>query len=120
MNITRYTLVQELCFKVNLFNLHQILSANDEFIIFTSEDRLPDVTEIVFVNIPENQYVVIHNSYETGWYDFRLVNNKNREPDYFIFNQEVSMGNVKMDPEIKMIRWLDLIPQLIWEKVNAD
>lgn len=92
----------------------------DEFIIFTAEDRLPAVTELVFVNIPKNQYAVIHNIYESDWCDFRLVNNKNREPDYFIFNHEVGMGNVKMDPEIKMIRWLDLISQLNWEKINAD
>lgn len=109
------TIKAEPCFMIQPYNFHRILTANDDYIVFISEDRVPDVTEIVFYSIKAQQFSVLNNDYEKDWYDFRIVNQCNGEPDYFIFKKEVVLDiNSTELSVVNTIHWQDLISQLKW------
>lgn len=46
--LNRVTFDDHFCFKINPYYFHRFLSADDSYVVFISEDRIPDVTEIVF------------------------------------------------------------------------
>ncbi|MCY9753325.1 hypothetical protein M5X00_03480 [Paenibacillus alvei] len=108
------TLKVDYCFKIQPYNFHRFLTANDDYIVFISEDRLPYVTEIVFYSIKSQKFSVLNNYYERDWYDFRIVNHCDGEPDYFIFKREVDVHSKTETSIVNVIHWLDLISQLQW------
>ncbi|WP_379157944.1 hypothetical protein [Paenibacillus sp. sgz5001063] len=113
--INKETFGQEFCFKIKPYNFHRFLSANDSFVVFVSEDRIPDVTEIIFYNIITKKFSVLNNIYENDWYDFRVVNSHNGEPEYFIYKKEVDEQSENEVTKVEMIYWSDLITQLEWK-----
>lgn len=113
--LNRTTLNNEFCFKVTPFCFHRFLSANDAYVVFVSEDRIPDITEIVFYDLAAKKYAVLNNSYEKNWYDYRLVNNQNGEPDYFIYKKVTGKIPGKDRSDVLILKWSELIMQLKWE-----
>lgn len=112
--LNRATLDNDFCFKVNPFYFHRFLSADDSYVIFVSEDRIPDVTEIVFYNLATKERAVLKNVYEKDWSDFRVVNNQEGEPDYFIYKEEINETSEKDISYVQVLNWKDLIAQLQW------
>ena len=113
--LNRSTLDNSFCFKIDPFYFHRFLSANDSYVVFVSEDRIPDVTEIVFYNLTTNKCAVLKNIYEKNWYDFRLISNHEAEPDYFIYKEIIDDTSEKKISNVQMLKWSDLITQLQWE-----
>lgn len=113
--VHRKTLVNDFCFKVTPFYFHRFLSANDAYVVFVSEDRIPDITEIVFYDLAAKKYAVLNNRYEKNWCDFRLVNNQNGEPDYFIYKKVADKRSKQDLSDVQMLKWSELIMQLQWE-----
>ncbi|WP_342565759.1 hypothetical protein NST84_11820 [Paenibacillus sp. FSL R7-0345] len=113
--VHRTTFVNDFCFKVTPFYFHRFLSANDAYVVFVSEDRVPDITEIVFYDLAAKKYAVFNNRYEKNWYDYRLVNNQYGEPDYFIYKKVADKRSEQDLSDVQMLKWSELIMQLQWE-----
>lgn len=113
--LNRVTFDDHFCFKINPYYFHRFLSADDSYVVFVSEDRIPDVTEIVFLNLTTKQSAVLNNTNEKNWCDFRVVNNQKGEPDYFIYKQVIDEISEIEQSNVQMLKWRDLITQLQWE-----
>lgn len=61
------------------------------------------------------RFAILNNIYNKDWCDFRLVNNNQGEPEYFVFTQEVGRHDVNAFSEVKIVHWLDILQQLMWE-----
>lgn len=113
--VSKTTFKEEFCFKIKPYYFHRFLSANDAYVVFVSEDRIPNVSEIVFYNILTKQFSVLNNDYEKEWYDYRLVNTQKGEPDYFIYKNDMDERSDKDPLNVHIMNWTDLITQLHWE-----
>ncbi|MNV48470.1 hypothetical protein D3C71_1403760 [compost metagenome] len=112
--VHRQTLEQTFCFNIRPYNFHRFLTANDNYVVFVSEDRIPDVTEVVFYDLKTKRFAVLNNVYDYDWCDFRLVDDKKGEPA-FLFQKKYSEGLTQDVPCVNLVTWPDLIAQLDWE-----
>ncbi|MNY31761.1 hypothetical protein D3C86_1659360 [compost metagenome] len=113
--VHRQTLEQAFCFKISPYSFHRFLTANDNYLVFVSEDRVPDVTEIVFYDLNTKRLAVLNNVYDHDWCDFRLVDNTKGGPAFFLFQKRYSEGVPPDDSCINLVTWPDLLAQLDWD-----
>lgn len=108
----------EFCLDCKGYTFHGYAVVSDKFVVFRSEDRLPeDATELIFVDISNRRTasLVVPNGECEGNFTFHFVADTNGNPTHlftkrWVFEVEPSSPN----NTVNCITWEDLLNQLHW------
>lgn len=114
--INRNTNSLEFCFDIGEYNLHFFEVGGERYVIFTSEDTKPDMTEEVVVDLVERKRAVISSLHLPGKeYDYRFIKDATDNPLFLVAKPWVGEGELSSaSNKLWCCSWCDLIKQLHW------
>lgn len=117
--VNRRTHIEEYCFDIGEHNFHGFELASDQFVVFKSEDRIPDVTEIVLVDLKNKRKSTIMNIYESeNWFDYRIITDAVGNPTYLLGKRWVSEGEKgSTSNKLGCYSWSSVLDQLQWQSI---
>lgn len=109
----------EYCCDTVPYIFHGFEVASERYIIFRSEDQIPDTEELVFHDLKNKKKAVITNSWDTEEIGYRFILDEQQNPRYvvtkkFIFDGELSSANNKL----MCFEWNNFLSKLEWNEIK--
>jgi hypothetical protein len=106
----------EFCCDIEPYNFHGFEVATEQFLVFRSEDQIPDTTELVFIDLKNKTKAILLDEWNNQEMDYKFIFDENGIPIYvitkkFVFENEVSSKNDKLGCS----SWNDFLNKLEWE-----
>jgi hypothetical protein len=107
----------EYCFDLGHYRHHGFLACDEKFIVFESEDNIPDTTELVVLDLEKKRHFEIHILHgDENTFDYRVVKNSQGGPAYLIAKRWVSEGGKSSkDNMLGIYEWSSMLDQLNWK-----
>lgn len=105
----------EFCCNIGPYNFHGFEVANERFLVFLSEDQIPDTSELVFVDLVNKTKAVLLNSWNDEEMDYKFIFDESKNPIYVItkrFNSEDRDGTNK--DKLGSFNWTNFLNKLEW------
>lgn len=109
----------EYCCDIEPYYFHGFEAATEEYIVFLSEDRIPDTSEIVFIDLKNKKKAVITNTWDEEEMDYKFIYDEGKNLRYIVikkFVSEDSRGSEKdklmcfeWDSFLKRLDWVELL-----------
>lgn len=118
--ISRGTKSLEYCFDIGDYNFHNFILAGERFIIFTSEDTKPDMSEEVVIDLTEKKHAVVSTLHLPGQeYDYIFIKDNSDNPLFLVGKPWVGEGDISsLANKLWCCSWGDVIKQLPWVNIK--
>ncbi len=111
----------EMCFDCGNYIFHGFEAANDRYVIFCSQDRVPDLTEIVIIDVLDSKYTVISvpaDDEQEDNYDYHFITDYEGAPQYLLSKRWVPWGEAPTSTnQIRYYLWMNVVSQLTWRSI---
>lgn len=110
----------EFCCDIEPYNFHGFEVATEQFLVFRSEDQIPDTTEIVFIDLKNKTNAILLDEWNNQEMDYKFIFDENGIPIYvitkkFVFENEVSSKN----DNLGCFSWNNFLNKLEWENIKG-
>ncbi|AGK96497.1 hypothetical protein [Clostridium pasteurianum] len=109
----------EYCCDIEPYNFHGFEMATEKYIVFRSEDQIPDTEEIVFIDLENRKKAVLRNSWDIDELDYKFIFDEEKNPIYIATKKFVNEG-VKGSEEDKLMcfEWGKFLNELEWDDLK--
>lgn len=109
----------EYCCDIEPYNFHGFEMATEKYIVFRSEDQIPDMEEIVFIDLYNRKKAVLKNSWNIDELDYKFIFDEEKNPIYIVTKKFVNEG-VKGSKEDKLMcfEWRNFLNELEWSEIK--
>lgn len=109
----------EYCCDIAPYNFHGFEMATERYIVFRSEDQIPDTSEIIFIDLKEKKKAVFTSTWDIEELDYKFVFDKEQNPIYIVSKKFVKEGaNGSEDDKLMCYEWENFLNQLEWNELN--
>lgn len=119
--INIHNLKQEYCCSTSTYNFHGFEAADEDFLIFRSEDQIPDTVEEVIWDIINKRKAVLQSRLNLGpgCVDYKYITDESDSIAYVIINEigRDYMYNSR-EEKLKCITWEAFKNMLTWENIK--
>ena len=106
----------EYCCDIKPYNFHGFEVASERYIVFYSEDQIPDTTEIVFIDLKEKKKAILISIWDSEEMDHKFIYNEERKPIYVLLKRFVLEGDSSSDKnKLMCFEWEDFLGKLEWK-----
>lgn len=109
----------EYCCDLEHYNFHGFEMATERYIVFRSEDQIPDTAEIIFIDLKEKKKAVFTSIWDTEELDYKFILDKEQNPIYVVSKRFVSEGaNGSEEDKLMCYGWDNFLNQLEWNELK--
>ncbi|MDP4147035.1 MAG: hypothetical protein Q8936_21605, partial [Bacillota bacterium] len=109
----------ECCCNTEPYNFHGFEMANERYVVFRSEDQIPDTTQIVFVDLKNRKKAVLTNDWEIEEMDYKFIVDEVQNPKYVITKRFVFDGDPSSESnKLMCFAWDNFLGQLEWNDLK--
>ncbi|MDP4145464.1 MAG: hypothetical protein Q8936_13425 [Bacillota bacterium] len=109
----------EFCCNTVPYIFHGFEAASERYIVFRSEDRILDTTEIVFYDLEDKKKAVLTNSWDTDEMDYRFILDENQNPKYILIKKFIFDGEISSDKnKLMCFEWNNFLRKLGWDELK--
>ncbi|KPU44276.1 hypothetical protein OXPF_24440 [Oxobacter pfennigii] len=107
----------EFCCCIEPYIFHGFEAASEQFLVFRSEDRIPNIEEIVFVDLVHKQKAVLLNDWHKGEMGYRFISDEHGIPIYVLTKRYVDVREIGSDKDkLGCFNWTGFLNKLEWSK----
>lgn len=111
----------EYCCDIEPYNFHGFETATERYIVFRSEDQIPDTTEIVFIDLREKKKAVLLSIWDTEEMDYKFIYDEEHKPIYILLKRFVFDGAPSSEKDKLMcFEWEDFLGKLEWKEITDN
>lgn len=108
----------EYCCDIDPYNFHGFETATERYIVFISEDQIPDTTEIVFIDLKEKKKAVLMSIWDSDEMDYQFIYDEEQKPIYILLKRFVLDGELSSEKDKLMcFEWEDFLRKLEWSEM---
>jgi hypothetical protein len=109
----------EFCCDISPYNFHGFEMATERYIVFRSEDQIPDTTEIIFIDLKNRKKAVLTNSWDMEDMEIKFIFDEEHNIKYvitkrFVFDGDLSSENNKL----MCFEWDAFVSKLEWNELK--
>lgn len=109
----------EYCCDIEPYIFHGFEVATEQYIVFRSEDKIPNTDEIVFVDLKNKTKAILLNDWKNDEMDYKFIFDENGVPVYvitkkFVFENEGGSTNYNLG----CFNWDNFLSSLEWENIK--
>lgn len=112
----------EYCCDIAPYNFHGFEMATEQYVIFRSEDQIPDIEEIVFIDLKNKKKAVLEdNEYwdSCECMDYRFIFDENQNPIFVMTKRFVNEGDCGSEEDKLMcFEWKNFLNHLEWHDIK--
>lgn len=107
----------EYCCDIEPYNFHGFETATERYIVFRSEDQIPDTTEIVFIDLKEKKKAVLISIWDSEEMSYKFIYDEQQNPIYIILKRFVFDGDPSSEKnKLMCFQWEDFLDKLEWKE----
>lgn len=111
----------EYCCDIDPYNFHGFEAASERYIVFRSEDQIPDTTEIVFIDLKEKKKAVLISIWDSEEMDYKFIYDEEKKPIYILLKRFVFDGDPSSEKDKLMcFEWEDFLGKLEWKEIKDN
>lgn len=109
----------EYCCNIEPYNFHGFEVATERYIVFRSEDQIPDTTEIVFIDLKEKKKAVLISVWDYEELDYKFIYDEEQKPIYVVLKRFVLDGDLSSEKDKLMcFDWKEFLGKLEWKEIS--
>lgn len=108
----------EYCCDIDPYNFHGFEAAEERYLVFRSEDQIPDTSEIVFIDLKEKKKAVLISIWDTEEMDYKFIYDEEQKVEYVLLKRFAFDGDPSFEKDKLMcFRWADFLSKLEWVEI---
>lgn len=108
----------EYCCNIGSYNFHHFEMGTEQYIAFRSEDQIPDIDEIVFIDLKNKKKAVIENyaySESNECMEYKFIIDESQNPIYIVAKRFVD--SYSEADGLKCTKWENFLKSLEWHDI---
>lgn len=116
------TLKNNFCCNIGTYDFHGFEAADEQFLVFRSEDQLPDTVEEIFIDLVNKRKAVIRSSFDNypGNVTYKYAYDESDAIGFIIINEYIGEDELGLfDNKLHCFNWTNFINMLDWEDTKC-
>ncbi|WP_238885066.1 hypothetical protein [Clostridium sp. YIM B02551] len=116
--INIHNLQVEFCCNIEPYNFHGFEVATEQFLVFRSEDQIPDTDEIVFIDLKNKTKAILLNDWNKECMDYTFIFDEFGTPIYVITKRYVNKDEIgSSNDKLGCFSWTNFLNKLKWNSL---